>query len=248
MNTITTPRAANSSLPHALDRTFFTGMAVAMAVAVFVGFAPTFYLRLWFHRPTLNGAVDLSPLAYVHGVLFSGWVMLFIAQTSLVAARRVDIHRRLGLAGVAMAAMMVIVGTTTAIATAARGAGPPGVDPLVFLAVPLGDMVLFTPLVAAAFWLRRNKEAHKRLMLLAFISLLAAAVARWPGVQPLGPLAYFGLSYLFIVAGVVYDLATRQRIHPAYIWGGLFMVLSVPLRLWISRTNAWHSFAEFLTR
>lgn len=109
-------------------------------------------------------------------------------------------------------------------------------------------MVLFASLVATAFWLRRNKEAHKRLMLLAFVSLLAAPVARWPGVQPLGPLVFYGLSYLFIVAGVVYDLATRRLIHPAYIWGGLFMVLSVPLRLWISGTDAWRSFAEFLTR
>ncbi len=219
-----------------------------MAVVVFFGFAPTFYLRPWFHRATISGAVQLSPLAYVHGVLFTGWVMLFIAQTSLVAARRVDLHRRLGVFGGLMAVAMVVMGTWTAIAAAARGAAPPGADPLVFLVVPLGDMVLFASLVATAFWLRRNKEAHKRLMLLAFISLLSAAVARWPGVQPLGPLVFYGLSYLFIVAGVVYDLATRRLIHPAYIWGGLFMVLSVPLRLWISGTDGWHSFAEFLTR
>ncbi|MCL6566241.1 MAG: hypothetical protein K6U09_07440 [Acidobacteriia bacterium] len=249
MNSIAASRPAKPVLPHAHDRAFYTGMAVAMAVTVFVGFAPTFYLRAFLPpRPTISGAVTLTPLAYVHGGLFTGWMVLFLVQTSLVAARRVDIHRRLGLLGVGMAAAMVVVGTWTAIAAAARGAAPPGVDPLVFLAIPLGDMVLFAPLVATAFWLRRNKEAHKRLMLLAFISLLAAAVARWPGVQPLGPPAFYGLSYLFIVAGVVYDLATRRRIHSVYIWGGLFLVLSVPLRLWISGTEAWRAFAEFLTR
>jgi hypothetical protein len=96
--------------------------------------------------------------------------------------------------------------------------------------------------------MRRDKEAHKRLMLLAYISLIVAAVARLPGVLPLGPLAFFGLGYLFVVLAAIYDFVSRRRVHKAYLWGGGLMVASVPLRLLISGTGAWRGFAELLTK
>jgi hypothetical protein len=224
-------------------------MAILMALAVVVGFAPTYYLKVFGEAPlaTISGG-GFTTLFHVHAVLFSGWVALFIVQTTLVANRRVAVHRRLGIAGGLLAAAMVSVGTATAIEGAARGAAPPGVDPLVFLAIPLFDMLTFAAFVAAALWLRANKEAHKRLMLLAYVSLLGAAMARWPGVLPLGPFGFYSLAFLFVVAGVVYDLATRQRVHKAYLWGGALFVVSVPLRLALSGTEAWRALAEFLTR
>jgi hypothetical protein len=96
--------------------------------------------------------------------------------------------------------------------------------------------------------MRRDKEAHKRLMLLAYITIIVAAVARLPGVLPLGPLAFFGLGYLFVVLAAIYDFVSRGRVHKAYLWGGGLMVASVPLRLMISETGAWRAFAELLTR
>jgi uncharacterized membrane protein YoaK (UPF0700 family) len=112
--------------------------------------------------------------------------------------------------------------------------------------IPLSDMFFFGAFVVAALYLRANREAHKRLMLLAYVSIVAAAVARLPGVLPLGPLAFFGLAFVFVLAGVVYDLATRRRVHPVYLWGGGLLVLSVPLRLAVSRTDVWKGVAELL--
>src|SRR5439155_19078214 len=140
---------------------------------------------------------------------------------------------------------MTVMGATTAIKAAARGAAPPGVDALAFLAIPMVDMLMFSIFVASAFLLRTNREAHKRLMLLAYISLIVAAVARLPGVLPLGPLAFFGLGYLFILVAVIYDVASRRRVHKAYIWGGAVLVAFVPIRLMVSGTPAWHAFARF---
>jgi hypothetical protein len=175
-------------------------------------------------------------------------VVLFVAQTALVATHRVAVHRRLGLAGAALAAAMVLVGTLTAIATAKRGGAPPGVDPLAFLTIPIFDMVLFASFVIAALVLRRDKETHKRLMLLAYISIIVAAVARLPGVLPLGPLAFFGLGYSLVLVAIGYDLVSRRRVHKVYLWGGALMVASVPLRLILSDTGAWRAFAQILTR
>jgi hypothetical protein len=230
------------------DRVFYSTMAIGMALTVFIGFSPTYYTKVLGHVPmrTLNGG-PMTALVHTHAVLFTSWVLLFIVQTALVAQHRVVIHRRLGILGALLAASMVVVATLAAIKVAARGSAPAGIDPLSFLMIPLSDIFLFAVFVAAALRMRANREAHKRLMLLAYVSILVAAVARLPGVLPLGPLAFFGLAFVFILVGVIYDVVSRHRVHPVYIWGGGLLVLSVPLRLAVSRTDAWRSVAQSLT-
>ena len=230
------------------DRVFYTGMAVLMALTVFAGFARTFYLRAYIPTPTISGATVLTPLMYVHGAVFTAWVVLFLVQTALVSSRRVAVHRRLGIAGVILAAAMVVVGLRTAITAAAKGSAPPGLDPLAFMLVPFTDMVLFTLFVSTAFVKRRDREAHKRLMLLAYVSIITAAIVRIPGLASFGPLLAFGLSLLFVGMGMAYDRLSQHRIHPAYLWGGALLFVSIPGRLALSGTSAWHSVAEFLAR
>jgi hypothetical protein len=227
------------------DRFFYTGMAVLAAAIVFTGFARTYYLKAHFGTPPLR------PLVHFHGILFTSWIVLFLSQASLVAAKRTDIHRRLGLAGGVLAVLMVCVGSLTAISAARRGFGPPGAPPpLVFLVIPLFDMLVFAILVAAAFLYRRQPETHKRLMLVATIALLDAAIGRLPFAFILknGPLAFFGLADLILLACILYDLVTRRRLHPAYLWGGILLIVSQPLRLLIGGTSAWLAFAHWLTR
>src|SRR5690349_14922703 len=194
----------------AYDRAFYSTIAIALALTAFGGFARTFYgpLLIGGPRQTLSGG-PWSPLVLTHAVFFTAWVLLLLAQTSLIAARRVTVHRRLGIVGALLAAGMVLAGIRTAIASAARGSAPPGVDPIQFLAVPLFDMVLFSSFVATALVMRRRKEAHKRLMLLAYVSIIAAATARLPGVQALGPPGFFGLALLFVIAGLAYDFTSQ---------------------------------------
>ena len=242
----TTPR--NRASTGAYDRMFYGGMAVALALTVFSGFAPTYYARLLSGpKATLSGG-PFTRLVHLHAALFTAWVLLFLTQTALVAARRVAVHRRLGVAGGVLAAAMVAAGTALAVATAKRGGAPVGVDPLAFMAIPIFDMVLFGGFVTAALLLRRDKEAHKRLMLLAYISIIVAAVARLPGVLPLGPPVFFGLGYAFALLAVAYDLVTRRRVHKAYAWGVPLLVASVPVRLVVSGTAPWRALADFLTR
>ena len=244
-----TRRAESSRAGGVYDRLFYTGMAVAMGLTVFGGFASSYYLQ-WFRggpRATLTGG-PFTTLVHLHGALFTGWVLLFIVQTSLVARRQVVVHRRLGVAGAVLAAAMVVVGTFLAIATAARGSAPPGVEPLAFLIIPLFDMVLFATFVMAALALRRNREAHKRLMLLAYVSIIVAAVARLPGMLALGPPVFFGVSFFFVVVAALYDFVSRGRVHTVYLWGGALIAISVPARLAISGTGAWRAFAALLTR
>ena len=227
------------------ERLFYTGMAAAFVLTVFAGFARTYYLRPYF------GTASLSPLLHLHGVVFTSWLVLLLAQTVLVAANRTGTHRRLGVAGGVLAVLMVLVGCATAVIRAKVVEVPPGSpSPLVFLTIPLGDMLLFGGLVGAGFYYRRRPDVHKRLMLLATVAILPAATARLPFafIQETGPLAFFGLADLFIVACLLYDLFTRGRPHRATVWGGLALVVSQPLRLLVGNTRAWLSFAEWLTQ
>lgn len=226
-----------------LDRYFYTGMTIALMLTVFAGFARTYFLKQYYGTPTL------SPLVHLHGLAFSSWMILLLIQTTLVAASQVRVHRQLGIAGVVIVALMVVLGTVTAIQAAALGHAPPGAPPLSFLAIPLFEMITFPTLVAAGFYYRRRPDIHKRLMLLATISISSAAVARLPlAILRFGPPAFFGLTDLFIAAIVCYDLFTRRRIHPATAIGGAFVIASQILRVAVSGTAAWQSFATWLTQ
>lgn len=225
------------------ERWFYISMSIAAVITVFAGFAPTYYLRPYFNT------APLMPLLHVHGIVFTSWLVLFLIQTTLVAAHRTDIHRRLGILGGVIATLMILIGTSTAVIRASQGATPvPGVSSLSFLVVPLGDMFVFAILVGAGFYYRRRPDVHKRLMLLATVSILAAAIARLPfAIMQAGPPAFFGFTDLFVVACILYDLVTLKRVHRATALAALLIIASQPLRLMLAGTHVWLAFAGWLT-
>src|SRR6266851_3888638 len=173
------------------------------------------FSRTFYLRPYFQTQA-LIPLLVLHGVVFSSWMVL-----------------------------MIVIGTVTALVRAKGPSPVPGVNPLSFLTIPLGDMLVFAILVGAAFYFRRRADVHKRLMLLATIGILPAAVGRLPlaFIQQYGPLAFFGLSDLFVVPCLVYDFVTRGRPHRATVLGAALIVISHPLRPIIGGTHAWLAFA-----
>src|SRR6516162_537281 len=194
------------------DRLFFSGMALASALMLFLGFLPSYFNRSAEFPP-------LTPLYQLHGAVFTAWIVLLVAQTALVAGRRTDIHRTLGIAGAVLAAAVFIVGVAVSIETLRRNGGPPGGDPRKFFAIPLGDIIVFGALIGAAVLQRMRPETHKRLMLLATISLLTAAVGRFLRQVGMGgaPNLFYGTD-AFVLALVIYDLFSRGRVHPATLW------------------------------
>jgi hypothetical protein len=219
---------------------FFPAMALVMAGIVFAGFAPTFYLGGALGGPTL------TPLATAHGVIFSLWVLLFVAQPALVRRGRVDAHRVLGAAGGALAAGMVLIGVATALVAAARGHAPGGGDPRSFLIYPLGGICAFATTVAAAIHFRQAPDIHKRLMLIANISLLDPAIARFPfSFLAAHPLVPFGLACLVAAALAIYDFAVIGRIHRATLVAGSLTAAWQPIAYAINGTPWWLGFADF---
>ena len=221
------------------DHFFFSGMALAMLATVFVGFARTYYMAGMFHAPLP------SLIVHLHGAVFSCWILLLVTQTSLISAGRVDIHRRLGVAGFLLACLMIVLGVLTATDLLVRGGSPPRIDPQAFYIVPLTDMVIFAALVFFAFRARFNSAAHKRLILIATIGISIAAIARWPvGHRTPGRAAL--ISYIFLLMLVAYDLWSTHKIHRATLWAGAFLIFVQQTRPFIAHTAAWHAFASWV--
>src|SRR5678816_1735442 len=80
---------------------FYLAMAGVFAVIAFAGFTRTYLL------PVAMNRFDGQAFIHIHGVLFLGWVVLLACQSGLVRRRRVEAHRALGMAGIAVATAMV---------------------------------------------------------------------------------------------------------------------------------------------
>jgi hypothetical protein len=222
------------------DHLFFSTMALLMLGTVFVGFAHSYYLAGIFGAPLPSLTIHL------HGAAFSCWILLLVSQTSLVAAGRVNIHRRLGIAGFLLACLMVTLGVLAATDSLGRGTGPSGLDAKFFYIIPMTDMLIFGTLVFFAFRARSNPPAHKRLILVATTALLIAAVARWPfDVVHRKPMMAALASYIFLAILVAYDLWSTRKVHRATLWAGAFLIFVQQIRIPIGKTAAWHAFASW---
>jgi hypothetical protein len=229
--------------PARSERPLFVAAAVTVAVLVFIGFSRTFYLKGVFGGPPLSGLLAL------HGVVMTLWIALFIAQIGLVATGRTGLHRSLGVLGGLVAALIVIVGFAAGIDAGRRGFSPsPQVTPVAFMAVPLIDVIVFGTLIGAALLNRRRPAAHKRLMLLATLGILTPAIARLPidAMKQAGLPAFFGVTVFCVAVVVLFDTVRNRRLHPAFAWGGAFLVASIPFRILLSQTDAWAAFAHWL--
>lgn len=223
------------------DHYFFSGTAWLMLASVFLGFGPTYYLVGVFHAPLP------SRIIHIHGAVFSCWILLLIVQNSLAWAGRVDIHRKLGLAGFLLACLMVVVGWTAATDRLARGTAPPGLDTYFFYIVPMTDMVIFGTLIFFAFRARRDPSAHKRIIYIATVGVLIAAIARFPLRWLFHNAAHAAIaSYVFLLLLAAYDVWSTRKLHRATLWAGTFLILVQQIRLPIGKTAAWHAFAAWV--
>lgn len=235
------PVASRSNRAPHTDRNFYSVAAVASLLLVVVGFGPTYFLKPLVVSP------GLPLLVHLHGAVMTTWFVLLVVQTRLVARHRVSLHRRLGMAGALVALLVVVLGVPTAVAAARRGM-PPDAPPLEFLAITLGDILVFGGLVSAGLVLRRNPRVHRPLMLLASMSMLQGAIGRLPFdfIATGGPAVFLGLTDSCIAACVAWDAWRTRRVNAAFIVGAVVIVLSHAARVWISTTPAWTRFAAWV--
>lgn len=208
-------------------------------------------------RRLSSGAASVPAIVHLHAVVFTAWLAGYTAQVLFVRRANLALHRKLGVIMAGAIGVLLVLGVLTAYAVQRHNAGTPASDPA-FLSVQLGDLIGFIGLTAAAVVLRRDSAAHRRLMLLALLHVSTAGFARWLG-GPVGGLFHFGdwgssfwqtfvllhfTNDLLILGLGAYDLATRGRLHPAYVagvaWGFGMQALQVGLYV----TPAWAPLAR----
>jgi hypothetical protein len=237
--------AARLRLHPRYDDLFFSGMAAVALIVVLVGFARTYFLAGLFRAPLPN------LLVHIHGAAFTLWIIFFITQISLVTARRVDLHRRLGLLGFVLAIAMIALGTLTASDRLARHVAHPGTDTpeeeRAFYTVPLGDMLMFSTFIYLGYRNRFQPAVHKRLMWFATMSLLDAGFDRWrvfdPYSLPVVNLVCFTPLLLLMIG---YDWWSTGKVQRVTIWSTIFMVAVQQIRHPLGHTAVWQSFAAWV--
>lgn len=223
------------------DHVFFQAFAALIAVIVFVGFAQTYYLSGVLKVPQWKaGIAPPHPwMVEIHGAIFTSWVLLLVVQTSLTRAGRVDLHRKLGVAGMVLAFLLVLAGVGVISESIARHfrPGDPRISPAAAQALWLAG---FAVLVLFAYVQRRNPRAHKRLMLMATIILLPAPLTRWPVLIAGNFPRAMGCCYALMILVACYDLWSTRKIQAATIWGSIpFLVTHPPIVIIFVKSALW---------
>jgi hypothetical protein len=234
------PRPPNGTA----ERAFFGGMAILLGVVVFIGFFRTFFGAGFVEAPLP------SPILRVHGIVFTAWMLLFMAQAALVCARRVAWHRTLGIVAFCVPPLMIVLGAAAAMDALGRNVTIGALDPATSLAIPLWNITAFAIVIVGAWKARRRPDAHKRLILLATIGLSDAALGRFPWAQmgiPAAAGAVIGLAALILLV-VAYDMLSLRRVHGSTMWAAPVVFVAGAFAVPFGMTSAWHGFAQFLTR
>jgi len=236
---------SEAALSRMREKRIYLAAAILFPLIVLIGFGRTYYLKEFFDAPPLA-----SLLVHFHGLIMTAWVGLFFTQVFLIRSKNIRLHQTLGFAGIGLAALVIVSGFFTAIAAGKNGAlsFPPDIPRLSFLAVPIFDLIIFAILFGAAVYYRKQAANHKRLILVTAISLLPPAVARFPiaGVTQLGPLFFFGVPTVIVIAALVYDTWHNGKLNKMFLFAALLLIASYPLRLAIAGTETWMSFAAWL--
>ena len=215
------------------DRRFYLFVTILTAAIVFAGFARTFFLNGFFAK------LHLPSLFILHGVVFSSWLVLLVTQSALVSAKQIRIHQKLGYASIAIVASMFTLGWIMSVQAAQRGFTPPGgPPPLSFLAFQIFHLILFSSLVTAGFLLRDRPETHKRLMIVATVSILTPALARVFLLFSARLIIFkaLGVQLAILLSCMAYDLFTGKRVHSAYNLGNSGLCSLRPSRYFFR----WH--------
>lgn len=225
------------------DRNIFLWAAILFPLVVLIGYFKSYYFSAFFDVPSVANA-----LVHAHGIVMTVWVLYFVAQVALIRTKNVKLHMSLGLFGIALAALVIVVGLATAYdAQLVRHAAPPGNDPHEFFILPVGDMFLFVVFFAAAIYYRKRPLEHKSLMLMTAINFTPAALFRIPVVPPDYALWFaFGIPALIAILCLIWFKVKHGKFNYVFAAATLLYIFFLPFRIYFAETAVWHGFTNWL--
>ena len=234
----------NTLSPRFADRKLFLTAAIGFPLVVLAGYFKSYYFSTFFDVPSVA-----NTLVHAHGLVMSAWVLYFVAQVALIRSKNVKLHMTMGMAGVALALIVIVVGMATAVdAQLVRAAAPPGANPHAFFFLPVSDMTIFAVLFAGAIYYRKRPAEHKSLMLMTAINFMPAALFRIPAVPPEYTYIWaFGVPAIVAIAALTWHTWKHGKLNKIFALGVSLILFAVPLRPIISESPVWLSFVAWLT-
>lgn len=237
------------------ERLFYLIACVVMMAGVAIGFH-MFYL----HGLTDAGlpvTQQIAPLVYIHAGLMTCWMVLFLAQCSLVVKGHRRLHMRLGKAAVGIYAVIIPIGVITALLQIhyADSHSFPPFGPYRFLTLPLTEIANFTFFVGAAFLFRRRPEVHRALMMMGTLSVAEAGIGRIGSIRnaffQASHAAFFptfwGSTVTILLVLWLVKLAITHRVDRYFSTALALFVASGALSSYVSTTAWWIQIARRLT-
>jgi|ERR1700733_6140569 hypothetical protein len=222
------------AVEHELTRSQYRWIAIGAGIIAATGFARTYYLRFLFHTP------DLPPLVQIHGAIMTLWCIGFIIQTWLIEARQIRLHQRLGIGMAALATIVVLLGETLTVNGVAREGRLHQLGKFHYLlGINSVNLLLFAVLVGLGIAFRGKPDVHKRLMVLAAVTLLAPAVARIVLLFTHKPLPQFLAFYTCLLLCVAVDTLRHRRLHSVFAIGALIVIIAFQLSYLVVQTPTW---------
>lgn len=230
------------------ERRFYSRMALFLAALAFVAFAPSFYLRdIVPAYPRPNPTLPLSVV--LHGGLFTLWMLVFVAQTQLVANRRVELHMKLGKASMLLALAIIPMMYLVGVWQVERANQPPFTDPLNWTILPLSAIPAYAILVWTGWTRRKQAQWHKRAMLGAAIVVVAGPAI---GRLPIAPPTFAGFAFQMVLGLALFvplmrwDRRSLGHVHAATWLGFGLLAASVVVSLAAIGAGAWAPIARHL--
>lgn len=197
-----------------LGTRFFTIMAFVMAGVIVAGF-------------TFNLAMGRSSFAapwpyHVHGLIFMGWLGLYLAQVITITAGNIALHRQLGKFAYIWSPAMVAAGAMIILVSVRGSGGPFFLAQNEFLISNMAGLLVFGGLALWVLRVRRYSGWHRRLMLVAMSALTGPDLGRLLPMPLLIPNAWpiaVSASFVFGAIAMLADWRANGRVHPAYWWG-----------------------------
>jgi hypothetical protein len=230
------------------DKRLYVITAIFIAIVIFMGFAPSYYLKGVIHAPP-----PLSALTIAHGMVFTTWMVLFVVQAALIGIGRPRLHRQLGMLGAMLFGAMIVIGLSTAITAGRLGHAPPAApEPLRFMALPVIGILAEGGLIALALINRGRRDYHQRLMLAGFIMIAQPAIGRMfipAGLAPFANTGSFLVIEAILAAVIFFDWRGQRRVHPAWLISAGTLAVMHLLVAWAFTGPAWWmNTAAWLTR
>jgi len=230
---------------HKSDNNFFSFILVLIWAAIATGFGYDMFQK------SMNGKLHFTLIVHIHAVAFTGWLVLFSAQTILVRTKNLDLHKKMGLISLGLIPIMIIFGILTVFIVNRRDYGTPDSD-LHFICVQFGNLIMFSFLALTGLYLRKNYVVHKRLMIMSTIVLTEPGFSRFLSNEG-GFLGYgnFWLievlpQFVLLLILGMYDYLTRKQLNKEYMLGVLFFLLVTTIEVFLYYDSRWYNLMKHM--